>query len=141
MATRTITLTGRPPVQINEDNWPLIAQASDKTFDNQYEFQANCISKWFVGVRQSDNGAALVYATYSYDTNWQHGRSYAAKRGERLAAGATSDDICRAIERVTADIAQAECAGDDSARWPTLCAECIADMPAEVLDEETEDAE
>ena len=27
-------------------------------------------------------------------------------------------------------VREAECDGDDAARWPTLVAECIADLPA-----------
>lgn len=127
---RTITLTGRPPVTISNDNWPLIASASDKDFDNQYEFQANRISKWFIGARQHEDGRAIVYATYSYSSNWQGARDYAAKHGVIVDK---DGDICRAIESVADDMAAAECNGDDGARWKTLAAECIADMPAEEL--------
>lgn len=134
MANRTITLSGRAPVTINEDNWPVIAKASDKDWDNQYEFQANQISKWFVGVRQHADGRAIVYATYSYTSNWQGARCYAAKRGDLLPAGSSMQDICKAIKSVCHDIAGAEHYGEDANRWDALANECIADMPAEVID-------
>src|SRR6185436_3794374 len=109
---RTITLTDRPPVIISDDKWPLIASASDKEFDNQYEFQANRISKWFVGVRQHEDGRTIVYATYSYSSNWQNSRDYSAKRGVMLDSFALreasdSADIVRAVREVTEDIAGA----------------------------------
>ena len=133
MATRTITLTGRPPVTIAEAKWPTIASASDKEFDNQYESQANEISKWGVFVRQHDDGRALVYATYSYSSNWRGARCYSAKDGVLLSADSSTDDIVKAIYAVCSDIASRECYGDDAKRWDTLAAECIADMPAEEL--------
>lgn len=139
MSNRTITLTNRPPVTINEDAWPVIAKATDKEHDGQVECQANRTSEWSVRVRQHDDGRTIVYATYSYDTNWQGRRSYSAKRGVLLPAGASAaesndDIICRTIREVCADIAQAECDGDDAQRWDTLANECIADLPAEVLE-------
>jgi len=130
---RTITLTGRPPVSITEKNWPVLASASDKEFDNQYEFQANRISGWFVGVRKHDDGRAIVYATYSHSSQWQGARGYSAKRGVLLPAECTMDDIVNAINEVCSDMEGAECAGEDNARWPTLCSECISDLPAEEL--------
>lgn len=133
MSTRTITITGRPPVRIAEVNWPLIASASDRDFDSQYEPQANQISKWFVGVRQHADGRAVVYATYSYDSNWQGARDHQARHGVLLPAGSDAAAICRAIRDVAEDMAAAEHDGEDAARWPTLAAECIADMPAETL--------
>ena len=131
--TRTITLTGRRPVKINDDQWPLIASASDKDWDGQHECQANCISKWFVGVRQHDDGRAIVYATYSYSSNWVNARNFASKRGVLLSAGASDDDINSAISEVCDDIASAEHKDDDASRWDGLMHECVADMPAESL--------
>lgn len=131
MEKRTITLTNRPPVVINDENWPLIASASDKEFDNQYESQANQISKWFVGVRQHEDGRAIVYATYSYTNNWAGARDFHAKRGVLLPPG---QDLVAAINEVCDDIAGAECDGEDNARWKTIAAECVADLPAEVLE-------
>lgn len=132
--TRTITLTGRPPVKINEDAWPLIASATAKDWDNQYEFQANVISKWGVYVRQHEDGRTIVYATYSYTSNYQNARCYAAKRGVMLPAGSDDAAICEAITEVCDDIARAEHEGEGADRWQTLAAECIADMPAVELE-------
>ena len=132
--TRTITLTGRPPVTITEETWPVIATASDDCHDGQVECQANRRSKWAVRVRQHADGRAIVYATYSYSSNWQGARGYAAKRGIMLPAASSAATICTAIRDVCADIAEAESQGGDAERWPTLAAECIADMPAETID-------
>ncbi len=134
--TRTITLTDRPPVRINEANWPLIASAKDYEHDGQVECQANRRSSWFVGVRQHEDGRAIVYATYSYSTNWQKARDYAAKHGVLLSptdGGADDAHIISAIKEVTERMAACECNDEDAARWPTLADECIADMPAEEL--------
>lgn len=131
--TRTITLTGRPPVRINEDLWPVLAEASDSEHDGQVECQANRKSSWAVRVRQHDDGRAIVYATYSYESHWQGARRYSAKRGVMLPANTDEAGICDAIREVCSDIARAESNGGDAERWPTLAAECIADMPAEEL--------
>lgn len=130
MSTRTITLSRRQPVKVNEDDWPVIASASDKEWDNQYECQANRISKWYVGVRQHEDGRAIVYATYSYSTNWQGARDYSARHGQLLAADA---DICAAIREVCGDMAASEHNGEDASRWAQLADDCQADMPAEAL--------
>ena len=129
--TRTITMTDRPPVTINEADWPTIASARDKEFDNQYEFQANVISKWYLGVRQHSDGRALVYATYSYSSNYQNARDYQARAGVLLTADATQGNgIVDAIRAVSVTIAEGEHADNDADRWRTLRDECIADLPA-----------
>jgi hypothetical protein len=130
---RTITLTGRPPVKVNDDAWGLIASASDKDYEGQVESQSFRTSKWFVGVRQHDDGRAIVYATYSYDTAWRGERSLSAKRGVLLNSAATDEEIIAAIKEVCQDIASAEHQGDDADRWDALMHECIADLPAEEL--------
>tara|TARA_R110002096_G_scaffold66682_2_gene162213 strand:- start:33050 stop:33445 length:396 start_codon:yes stop_codon:yes gene_type:complete len=127
---RTVTLTNRPPVTFDEDNWPLIASAHDSDHDNQYEFQANRTSKWFAGVRQHDDGRTIVYAKYYYSSAWRGERSLSAARGVLLTA---EEDICAAIREVCNDICGCEHYGDDADRWDTLSDECQADMPAEVI--------
>ena len=128
---RTITLTGRPPVTISEDTWPLVADARGHDYDGEYDFRSNRDSFWFVGVRKHQDGRAIVYATYSYSSNWQNERDVSAKRGVLLDA---DQDVCEAIYRVCNDIADAEHHGTDAERWGTLMHECVADMPAEVLE-------
>ncbi len=130
MSNRTITLTGRPPVTIDEENWPVIAEAQDDWWDGKVECQSNRWSDWTIRVRQHADGRSIIYATYSYRTNWQNARGYAAKRGRLIAA---SDDICAAIRAVCDEMASAEAEGDDAGRWAALEADCIADLPAEKL--------
>jgi hypothetical protein len=133
MSTRTITLTGRPPVRISEDAWPVIASAADSEHDGQVECQANRRSAWSVRVRQHEDGRAIVYATYSYTSDWQNARGHAAKRGVMLPAATDASAICAAIREVCEDIAQAEHDGEDADRWTTLAHDCVADMPAETV--------
>lgn len=133
--TRTITLTGRPPVTINEENWPMFASASDKSHDGQIECQANRMTRWFIGVRKHKDGRAIVNATYSYTSNWQGARDYSAKRGVLLDGSPDVSQIIDAIHEVANEIAEAEHNSEEHiARWPTLVAEVIADMPAENLE-------
>lgn len=133
MGTRTITLTGRPPVSVTEENWPVIASAGDSEHDGQVECQANVRTKWTLAVRQHEDGRAIVYARYTRTSNYQHARDYSAAGGDLLPAKSSAADICAAIGRVGAAIAEAEHHDRDAARWPTLVAACIADMPAEEL--------
>jgi len=130
---RTITLTGRPPVKVNDEAWGLIASANDTDHDGEFDFQSSRTSKWFVGVRQHDDGRAIVYATYSYDTACRGERSLSAKRGVLLPAGTTVEQIADAIFEVCNDIAQAKHQGENAGRWTELMHECLADMPAEEL--------
>lgn len=131
--TRTITLSGRPPVTITEDNWPFLASASYKDYDNQYEFQANRTEKLAINVRQhADDERTLVYATASYSTAWQGERDDAQREGIYLDTAETStNDICRAIVQVCGMMRAPHMLPEDA--WDRLAAECIAEMPAEVL--------
>lgn len=128
---RVITLTGRPPVRIRDDDWEVIAKATDEEHDGQVRCQANRVSNWAVRVRRHEDGRHIVSATYSYSSNWQGARGYSAKGGVLIPSGATAQQVCDAVREVCEGIAGAECDGSDAERWPTMAAECIADMPAE----------
>lgn len=123
---RTITLTNRPPVRIDDEAWPIIAES--KWYEGQYEFQANR-SGW-LKVRQHADGRTLVYG--GFDSNWPNERS---RRGGELLIppgdgpltpddGRTIDGVAlvQAIRRVAETVGAEECA-----------ANCIADLPADEI--------
>lgn len=118
MAKRTITLTNRPPVSIDEEQWGTIAVARD--YDNQHECQANTL--WTIRVRQHDDGRAIVYATKAAGPGGKSASFRPSKAGELLPADCTTADICESIRRV-----------GEAADCCDLVDECIADMPAEEL--------
>lgn len=124
----TITLTGRPPVRIDEADWPVIASATYSAHDGPIECRANRRWSGAIRVRQHADGRAIVYATASYDSQWQGERDYSLRGGELLPAGS---DLADAISRVHASLEEA---GVDRGRgWDALAADCIADLPAEDL--------
>ena len=128
--TRTITLTGRPPVRIVENDWPVIAAAMAKEWDNAHEFQANRTTSASIRVRQNRDGRTLVYAIYDYSTNFQGAADRSAKAGELLPSGESAADcIIRVAEEMDSAI------GDDhfGVTFSLLARECIADLPAEEI--------
>ncbi len=133
MSKRTITISNRQPVTIEEDNWPIIAVAKDEDHDGQVRCQANRVSNWACYVRQHDDGRTIVYAVYSYTTNWQNARCLSAKAGRLLPSNADWKDIANAIVNVCYEISEREHDDDDSKRWKAIEADCIADLPAEEL--------
>lgn len=123
---RTITLTGRAPVKIHDSDWPAIAAASEKTWDNEHEFQANETWHDWIKVRQHQDGRTLVYASSDYSTQYQGRTGHLIKGGELLAPGA---DIPAAILRVTQEMMDRGANG----ALGKIAHECIADLPAEAL--------
>jgi hypothetical protein len=122
---RTITLTGRPPVRISQDDWPVIARSDWRAWDNQYECQADRTWTAHVRVRQHTDGRTIVYATYDYTTAWQGEDGASSHAGMLLPTGA---DIPAAIAQVVRDLAHLP-----EERVRDLIAECVADLPAENL--------
>jgi len=129
---RTITITGRPPVSIAEANWPVLASAREKDYDNEHEFQANRTEVVAINVRQHTDGRALVYATAKYSTAWQSERDDSQREGVYLDTTETSiEAICSAIGEVCDMMRAPRYLPADV--WERLAAECIADLPAEEL--------
>ncbi len=126
----TIPLTGRAPVSIVQADWPCIAAAADKEWDNEHECQANRISQWRLTVRQHADGRAIVTARYSYSSAWQSERNFGHRDGLLVPAGESIPD---ALHAVVTTISEREHAGEDSARWESLLAEALAGLPAEEL--------
>lgn len=127
----TITLTGRRPVAIIKDQWPIIAAASHKDWDNQYEFQANRTWHYDLKVRQHKDGRTIIYGIYRYDTQCQ-GESDAAIRGGEMV---TKEETIDAIKRVGKWMADNLPSGhaDEAEIFIRLINECIADLPAEEI--------
>lgn len=109
----TITLTGRPPVRVSKDKWPIIASAENH--DGKVECQAN--RRWKMFVRQcEDDGRCIVYGIYT--TNFEN------------------EDDRRGGEIVNnfGDVPQAAyCVAEYLDFDRRLADECIADLPAEEL--------
>lgn len=134
----TVTLTGRPPVKIKKDDWPVVAGASDKDFDNQYEFQANRKADWKLTVRQHADGRTLVYGVWTYDTHFQNESGGNVRGGELITVtGADAESvgdtepIVAAIQRVGAELEERLPEGKyGRGVFPRLVHECIADLPA-----------
>lgn len=120
-----VRLTGRRPVSIDPEEWPVIAHAGYHHYDGKYASQANRSWRGNLSVRQHSDGRVLVYATQSHESAWQNERGGRAHAGELLAS-ATPGQLATTIERVHAGI-------DGGGRWAPLAAECIASIAAEPL--------
>jgi hypothetical protein len=138
--TRTITLSDRPPVKIKEDEWPITATGS--AGDDDSDGRGNQPNrKWTrtIRVRQHEDGRAIVYGVYEYDSAFQGKRGAFAKRGTLLTAPVTSDQIIAAIQSVAGQLSLAESMAavgadwKDPNAWTAAAHECIADLPAETL--------
>lgn len=108
--TRTITLTGRPPVSIVNANWPVIAEAAAHNGTEQ-----DATRNAWVKVRQNADGRVIVYG--GSESRWQGEPNYRA--GVLLPAGA---DVPPAVRQVAEELG-----------WEDLAQKCIADLPAEEL--------
>ena len=117
---RTITLTDRAPVRIREDQWPLIASATDRpgSVVNGTPVPDYQTDSYAIRVRQHTDGRVIVYAVVDASTSWT-GTS-GCKGGELLDAGA---DIVAAIRRV-----------GERCGCERVVDECIADLPAVELE-------
>lgn len=121
----TITLTGRAPVKIKKEEWPVLASAEADEHDGQVECQAN--RRWTrrLTVRRHADGRAIVYGVYDYTTQFQGEKDAGARGGELILADV---DIIPVIQRVGAWMVEY---GDEV--FDQLVNECVADLPAETL--------
>ena len=127
----SITLTGRRPVSVHKQHWPIVAEASSRWHDGEIESQANRRMKSRLVVRQHADGPAIVYGVYSYDTHWQHENNVEYRGGEVVeVTDGAAPDLPAAIQRVGAALA-ARIDGDGARTMRELIHECIADLPAE----------
>lgn len=125
-----ITLTRRAPVRLAEAEWPLIAWDERSWHDGEVECQAN--RTWYarIAVRRHDDGRAVVYGQYRYDSSWSHEVDVSAKAGFVASPGA---DLAELIGSVADDLVQH--AADE--RGERMIREvrdgAIADLPPETI--------
>jgi hypothetical protein len=113
---RTITLTGRRPVTIVDDNWPTIAKAD---WHNGGEFSCNSNRSYSIRVRQHEDGRVIVYATFTSSWAGECNR----REGRLLDSEDQTTDIVSVIKDVCEDIGAPD----------QLVSDCIANLPSEEL--------
>jgi|SRR5215472_15013145 len=138
---RTITMTGRAPVRIDETAWPVLAKGIWNDYSGQNEYEANRSWQAALRVRQHADGRAIVYATYTaccgmgvgeYDTRFQGERNLSIRVGLLFAPDA---DLAEAITQVGHLLGQRLADEDESfPALSSLIAGCIADLPSETLE-------
>lgn len=124
--TRTITLTGRPPVRIREDEWPILAEdhASVSTRNGTPLPDYEC-AEWSLRVRRHADGRAIVYGVASAPgAGWPDHGATDWRGGELLDADA---DLVVSIQRVGRQLVEHGGAPE------SLIRRCIADLPAETI--------
>ena len=128
--TRTITLTGRRPISIDESEWPIIARASGDDYNgndpalHQQASDQGQLDEYSLRVRQHADGRAIVYGTYTEGWNTDHdGLTHAGEIVTNPVGDLSEGRIENALERV----------GQTLGVPDQLVADCIADLPAEKL--------
>lgn len=110
--TRTITLTGRAPVKIDEDSWSVIARAAKDRDCNNQELSR----RYYLTVRQNADGRAIVYGIFSTSHQGEDDK----RAGRVLSNG---QNVAATIAEVGGLIGAPESVID----------QCIADLPPEEL--------
>jgi hypothetical protein len=129
----TITLTGRAPVKITKEDWPVIASGEDNWYDGQHECQANRTKSWKLIVRQHADGRTLVYGIFASTSQWQGENSENVRGGKMVTVeGATADEVGDTAPIIAAifDVAEDMQARSGQEEFARLAHECIADLPA-----------
>lgn len=129
---RTITLTGRAPIKIDEDIWPVIASAEWADHDNTYEFQANRKASATIMVRVHADGRPIVCGTYTYRTQFEREADARVAGGVLLTDGSGIPAAIRETASYLSDYDSLPSGWQPD--WKALADECIADLPAEQLD-------
>lgn len=120
MTTKTqIAMTGRRPVSIDKEDWPLVSKA--EWHNGQYDFQANEIRR--VVVREHADGRRLVYGLHDSGpggTNIGFRSKHAGFLVEANCNSVDEQSTVHAIRKV------ADIIGDER-----LGEECISGLPSE----------
>lgn len=106
MTVRTITLTDAVPVRIEEDNWPVIAEASGPGFCDLETTQNDLV------VREHQDGRFIVYAVRQLDDQYH-------RAGRVLDDGLNAEELPPYIHNV----------GEEANVPIDIRRRCIADLP------------
>lgn len=124
MSIIKIALSDRRPVDINTEQWPVIAKAS--WFSGAIECQANETAYVKVRRRESRSPDVLVYGVRDRGDGGMpagyRGRAAGYLLKCRVGEEVSDDDIVRAVRRVAGVL-----------DMDGLAAECLADLPSEAL--------
>jgi hypothetical protein len=126
--TRTITLTGRRPVQIQEEEWPVVARAEGDSYNgddyarHQQAQAGGEVDTYRLIARQHADGRALVYGVLSAAIGaWGQPAGGEDHRGGVLLP--VGSDLAAALRAV----------GDECGLPDRIVRECIASLPAETI--------
>jgi hypothetical protein len=107
---RTITMTGRAPVRLVEEEWPIVARGRD--------WQGLPARRWYLHVRRHHDGRTLVYGRHETSITGEHDVA-----GGELLPSAASAEAAAAIHSVGTTIGAPD----------ALIAEVIAGLPPEEI--------
>lgn len=127
----TLPMTGRRPVRIAEDEWPLVASGRWDKHDGQIRAQANREWGIYINVRRHNDGPVLVTGGYDYSTNFEHEEQRA---GVLIAHTNPADsDIADAIHAVRDTLIDRISEKDMHRHVVDVANECLGDLPAEEI--------
>lgn len=120
---RTITLTGAPPIKIDEEAWPVIAEGDD--YPGQYDFQAFDLA--WVKVRRHEDGRTIVYGGAGDGQGGGRPEREDRRAGYVLSSPERTVQMIRQVADELSDTAYCSGLAEAAGR------RCISDLPAEVL--------
>lgn len=126
---RTITLTDRAPVRIREDQWPVIAVGTYEDYEG-LKREANWIVSVSIRVRQNQDGRAIVYGVYDYNSLHSRKKCEVRKVGSVLILGA---DLPLEIKAVAKQLTDRISDPDMHRHVREVAEDCIENLPAEEL--------
>lgn len=138
MSKKTIVLTGRRPVTIETDEWPVIASAKSSCDDGDMHNQANQKGHIAVMVRKHGDGRCLIYGSSELWGALSHDE-FRRHAGKLLPEDHTESMLVAAINEVVHEIKPLEVEDPGYVykslvkEWITLADECIAELPAEEI--------
>lgn len=92
-----VHMTGRRPISIVRDDWPLIAWGVEEEYNGQVRDESHETGDASIRVRQHSDGRLLVYGAFAYVCGHPNSPSHDASAGAIYPAGS---DIAEAIDEI-----------------------------------------